>query len=271
MFKPKSVCIITGGCGEISREFIKRQITNDNDCLFVAIDLPEKEPLLTDWKRGENFGEQLLFLGVDLSDKFLLESVVGFFRELRLPISGLVHTASLVGTSDLEGWSGTLEQQNYEMFERAYRIGVSSIFFLIKELKSLMEVGNCSVVNIGSIYGVNPPDWRLYEGTEITNPVGYGTSKAALLQLTRYMATLLAPRIRVNYVVLGGVERSQNTSFQRSYVSKVPMGRMATESDCASVIKFLLSIDSSYITGQQLIVDGGFTSTLEFLGDKSGN
>jgi NAD(P)-dependent dehydrogenase (short-subunit alcohol dehydrogenase family) len=116
-----------------------------------------------------------------------------------------------------------------------------------------------SIVSIGSIYGILGPDWGLYEGLEMGNPAGYAASKGGMIQLTRWLATTLAPHIRANSVSPGGIERLQPEEFVDAYVAKTPLGRMASEQDIVGAIVFLLSDASAYVTGQNLIVDGGFS------------
>src|SRR5437870_1912890 len=113
---------------------------------------------------------------------------------------------------------------------------------------------------IGSIYGVVGPDLALYEGTPLGNPAAYAASKGGLLQFTRWLATSLAPRVRVNMLSPGGVERGQAEQFRTRYVAKTPLARMATEEDFKGAVAYLASDLSAYVTGQNLIVDGGWTT-----------
>ena len=113
---------------------------------------------------------------------------------------------------------------------------------------------------MSSIYGLVGPDHSLYEGTEMTNPAAYGASKGGLQSITTWLSTVLAPDVRVNTVTPGGVERGQNPTFLARYESKTPLGRMATEADVADAIVYLLSPESKYITGHNLVVDGGWTA-----------
>jgi NAD(P)-dependent dehydrogenase (short-subunit alcohol dehydrogenase family) len=100
---------------------------------------------------------------------------------------------------------------------------------------------------------------QLYDGTSMGNPAAYAASKGGLIQLTRYLATILSPRIRVNAITLGGVYRNQPEPFLSRYICKTPLRRMATEEDIKGAAVFLASDMSSYITGHNLVVDGGFT------------
>ena len=121
-----------------------------------------------------------------------------------------------------------------------------------------MRKKNCStIINVNSVYGSLAPDWDLYKGTEINDPAAYSTSKAGLLQLTHYLATTLSPEIRVNCFSIRGIKRNQPSKFVNRYINKTPIGRMAREEDFKGIVAFFASDLSKYMTGQNLIIDGG--------------
>ena len=124
----------------------------------------------------------------------------------------------------------------------------------------LDESKHASIIFIGSIYGLVGPDNRLYEGTDMVTPAAYAAAKGGLLQLSRYLGTILASGIRVNTITAGGVWRNQPGSFQKRYREKTPLGRMACEEDFKGAVAYLASDLSSYVTGTNLIVDGGWTA-----------
>lgn len=174
---------------------------------------------------------------------------------------GIVHNASFVGDSALEGWIGPLESQSTKTWNRAIEVSLTAAFEMTRELSSkLKENPGSSIVHVSSIYASLGPDWNLYSGTHMGNPAAYGVAKAGLEQLARWLASTLAPNVRVNAVAPGGVFRGQPRKFVDNYVSRVPLGRMATETDLVGAIMFLLSNDSAYITGQVLTVDGGYSA-----------
>ena len=124
----------------------------------------------------------------------------------------------------------------------------------------LAEKATSCIVNIGSIYGVLGNDPALYEGTEVEKtPAWYAASKGALIALTRWQATNLAP-VRSNCVCPGGIFRDHSDTFRQRYESRVPLGRMATEDDIVGPVLFLCSDAARYITGQVLMVDGGYSA-----------
>jgi len=122
-----------------------------------------------------------------------------------------------------------------------------------------------SIVQTASIYGVVAPDQRIYEGSQymgmpINTPAVYSASKAAVVGLTKYLASYWGHHgIRVNTLTPGGVESGQNEVFSKRYSARVPLGRMAQAGDMESALLYLASDASAYVTGQNLIVDGGLT------------
>jgi NAD(P)-dependent dehydrogenase (short-subunit alcohol dehydrogenase family) len=126
--------------------------------------------------------------------------------------------------------------------------------------------GGGSIIQTSSIYGVVAPDQRIYEGSfylggAINTPAVYSASKAAVIGLTRHLATYWASaNIRVNTLTPGGVESGQNAEFSRRYSARVPLGRMAETGDMVGALVFLASDASGYVTGQNLVVDGGLTA-----------
>ena len=164
----------------------------------------------------------------------------------------LVNNAAFVGSSDLQGWSVPFEEQSVETWRRVLEVNLTAVFDLCKNLLP------ANIINIGSVYGVFGPDWRLYKGTTMGNPAAYAASKGGLIQLTRWLATTLAPQTRVNAISPGGVFRNQPEEFVQRYEEKVPLRRMATEQDFKGAIAYLASDLSAYVTGQNICVDGGF-------------
>jgi NAD(P)-dependent dehydrogenase (short-subunit alcohol dehydrogenase family) len=119
-----------------------------------------------------------------------------------------------------------------------------------------------SIINISSIYGILSPDQRIYEYKEkpFIKPVTYAVSKSGVMNLTRYLATYWAQKnVRVNTLTLGGVFNDQDETFLKNYTNKVPLGRMAEQHEYNGAILFLASSASSYMTGANLIIDGGFS------------
>lgn len=116
-----------------------------------------------------------------------------------------------------------------------------------------------SIINFSSIYGINSPKHFIYE-KNYSKHIGYTISKSSVIGLTKYLATYLAPTIRVNAIVPGGIEDDQSQNFKNNYSSLVPMKRMMKKNEILGAVEFLLSSKSSYMTGSSVVIDGGWTA-----------
>ncbi len=174
-------------------------------------------------------------------------------------INCLINNAAFVGTRDIEGWNTPFEKQSLDSWRRAFEVNLTAPFHLIQGIVPNMNNSkNPSIINVGSIYGHYAPDWNLYNGTEINNIAAYSTSKGGIIQLTRWLSTTLAPKIRVNAISPGGILRNQSKKFIEKYSSKAPLKRMANEEDFIGAFTFLSTDMSLYVTGQTLKIDGGW-------------
>jgi len=173
----------------------------------------------------------------------------------------LIHCAAYVGTTNIPGWVAPFGEQTVAAWDAAMRVNLTAAFVMVQEAREALSAsGHGSVILFGSTYGLVGPDMRLYEGTTMGNPAGYNASKGGVLQLTRYLATVLAPRVRVNAVTPGGVWRQQPGAFHQRYIDRTPLARMATEEDLKGAVVYLASDLSAYVTGHNLVVDGGWTA-----------
>lgn len=196
---------------------------------------------------------------VDLANEASVRALPDRVAERCGGLDILVNCAAFVGTTELAGWAVPFERQQSAAWRAAYEVNVTAAFELVQQAwPYLKRSGKGSVINVSSLYGIVGPDWRLYEGTAMANPAGYAASKGALAQLTNWLATTLAPDIRVNTMSPGGVWRDQPAAFVERYERRTPLARMATEEDFKGVALFLASDMSSYVTGQNIVVDGGW-------------
>ena len=251
--------LITGGAGHIGS--VLGEALAECGCRVVLLDNNEKECLRKTQAIQKRYGVAVYPLVADLSDEKKIRSVPSkIFRKFgRLDI--VVNCAALVGTSHLKGWSVPFLEQNADTWRKALEVNLTSVFVLTQACTKLLEKsGHGSIINIGSIYGIVGPDLSLYQGTTMGNPAAYAASKGGLVQLTRWLSTVLAPKVRVNTISLGGVFRNQPESFVNRYQQRTPLKRMAHEEDFKGAVVYLASDLSSYVIGHNLVVDGGFSA-----------
>jgi len=252
------VAIITGGAGHIG--VAMAEALAELGANIVIVDISSEACSLIAEKLTKCYEVGTLPLAADLAQeeqiRMIPQHVTNKFNRLDI----LVNCAAFVGTSDLPGWTVPFEEQCKDTWKRALNINLTAPFVLTQACSAaLKESGNGSVINIASIHGLIGPDVRLYENTMMGNPAAYAVSKGGLLQLTRWLATVLAPDIRVNTITPGGIWRNQPEVFHERYVEKTPLKRMAGEEDIKGAVVYLASDLSSYVTGQNIIIDGGYT------------
>jgi len=174
-------------------------------------------------------------------------------------ISILVNNAAYSPPKNSTGYLEPFEKQSLKIWQNSFDVNLKSVFEIIQALsKNLKKNSPSSIINISSIYGVYAPDLSIYKGTNMHNPASYATSKAGLVQLTKWLSKVLSPKVRVNSISAGGILRGQNKKFIRAYSNKTSLKRMAKEDDFVGIIALLASDASEYITGQNIIVDGGW-------------
>ena len=197
----------------------------------------------------------------DLMDEEATRDAVRRTAEAFDGLGILVHCAGYVGTTDAPGWTVPFSEQSVASWNDALQVNLTSAFTMVQEAGSSLQMsGHGSVVVFGSIYGLVGPDNRIYDATKMATPAGYAASKGGLVQLTRYLATTLAPGVRVTAVSPGGVWRGQEEIFHERYKQRTPLGRMASEEDLVGAAVYLASDLSEYVTGHNIVVDGGWTA-----------
>lgn len=175
----------------------------------------------------------------------------------------LVHVAAFVSTTRVTGWAVPFEQQTVEAWDAGMRVNLTSAFVMAQEARTALAASeHGSIILVSSIYGLVGSDAANYEGSGMNSDrvLAYSASKGGLLQLMRHLAALFAPRIRVNAISPGGVARGQPELFRERYASRTPLKRMATEEDMKGAVAYLASDLSAYVTGHNLVVDGGWTA-----------
>lgn len=249
--------LITGAAGNLGRIMSETLAELGADLLMVDRAGSPFQKMATDLQT--QWGVEVLFRECDLEQQSQRSELIRWIKDDERGLNVLVNNAAFVGTSDLQGWGVPFEDQSVETWRRALEVNLTAAFDLCQQLAPLLRSARGgSIMNVASIYGEHGPDWSLYEGTGMANVAAYGASKGGLIQLTRWLATTLAPHIRVNAISPGGIFRNQPEAFVKRYEAKTPMKRMATEDDFRGIVAYLASDLSSYVTGQKFAVDGGW-------------
>ncbi|HEY5947275.1 MAG TPA: SDR family oxidoreductase [Kofleriaceae bacterium] len=252
------VAMITGGAGHIGLACAEALAELGARIVVVDRELSACEARARDL--ATRFGGEAIALAADLENADACkDAVTGAVAQLgRLDI--LVNNAAYTGATGIPGYAVPFPAQSVEAWAAAVRVNLTAPFVLAQAAFAELAKHQGCIVNVGSIYGSVGPQNALYEGTSMGNPAAYAATKGGLAQLTRYLATTMAPAVRVNCLSPGGVARGQPIAFAERYVARTPLGRMATEEDFKGAFAFLASAASAYVTGQELLVDGGWTA-----------
>ena len=243
MLKNK-VIVITGASGLIGKE------------IFSDIKKKGGISINADINVETNLNNGLLKM--DITDEKSIQNGIKLVLQHFNRIDGWVNNA-YPRTKD---WGTKFENINLKSWRKNVDMQLNSYFVCCQKILDVMaEQKSGVIINIASIYGVVGNDFSLYEDYDGTSPAAYSAIKGGVINFTRYLASYYGKKgIRVNCVSPGGILDNQPKSFISKYNSKVPLGRMGNPEDIAPSVSFLLSDEARYITGQNLIVDGGWTS-----------
>lgn len=238
------IIVITGGCGLIGREIVK--YCRQCKAVVVSVD------------RGENRWGEKPDMIADMTDPNAIDQLILGVIQRYGRIDGLVNSA-YPRTAD---WGARFEDVPLESWRENVDMQMNAVFYMCQKVLEIMRQQQYgSVVNIASIYGVVGNDFTLYEGYGGTSPAAYAAIKGGLINLTRYLASYYGKyNVRINCMSPGGVADSQDPSFVERYNNKSPLKRMARAEEMAAPVAFLLSDGASYVTGHNLMADGGWTA-----------
>jgi NAD(P)-dependent dehydrogenase (short-subunit alcohol dehydrogenase family) len=258
------VAVVTGALGKLGPVWCRALI--DAGATVAGIDLSGAvpTPAYADLERAVSPGRLHLFQANVLDRPALERARDAIVARLGVP-SVLVNNAG-IDQPPGQVASYRVEEFPADIAERVLAVNVLGAFQVAQVFGAeMVRAGRGSIINIGSLYAAVSPDVKMYDHIEVDppflKPPMYGASKAALVNLTKYLATHWAPYgVRVNALSPGGVLGGQDEEFKRKFNGRVPMGRMAVDEDLAGPLVFLASEASSYVTGIELRVDGGFTA-----------
>ena len=260
------IVVITGGLGQLGRQFSLALV--ERGAKIAIFDNAKNAEKMID-KFGEKYVDHnMFFLPIDItSRKSLAEGLERVISKWSVP-HALINNAALDSPPNSPPEeNGPFETYPETSWDKVMEVNVKGTFLSCQVIGGQMSTaGQGSVINICSTYGLVSPDQRIYEyrkkdGEIFYKPVAYSASKSSILNLTRYLATYWAKKnIRVNTLTFGGVFNNQDENFLKGYCSRVPLGRMAHEDEYNGAVIFLISDASSYMTGSNLIIDGGWTA-----------
>jgi len=279
-FSDKTV-IITGGAGLLGRVYAVALLQTGAKVILFDKKI-DKKKLLDKIKTESNIEQNKLNnLRVIKCDITNPKKVAEVFKKLDKSLHNLkilINNASLVkqvGNDNLLDAYKPFLKMKPQDWEEYFSVDLTGTLLVTqKTIPYMQKNGGGTIINISSTYGLLSPDQRLYKyfnkklstkekklGIKIEKPIGYSISKSGTLNLTRFLATKFAENnIRVNTMTLGGVYDNNPTEFVKAYAERTPLGRMANKTEYAGPLLFLASDMSSYMTGSNLIVDGGWTA-----------
>ena len=238
------IIVVTGGSGLLGAAMIK--------------DLKHKGATVFNLEINQldNLNEGVI--ECDVTNEISVQRALDLITEEFGRIDGWVNNA-YPRTSD---WGNKFEETLIKSWKQNIDYQLNSVFICAQKVLAIIKNQKSgAMVNMGSTYGIVGPDFSVYNGTEMTTPAAYAAIKGGVENFTRYLACYYAPYgVRVNCVSPGGIFDDQNNIFVRQYENKVPLGRMGKPKEIAGPVSFLLSDESSYITGHNMLVDGGWTA-----------
>ncbi len=242
------VILITGGNGLYGKCILEALLESGGTVISASRSIDETKKTVAEFKSR----------GLDAHAKYVDQadhgSVLKLKEEILAEFGGLDVFVNNAVARPMKRYKDPLD-----CWEKSMEINATGMFDIVREMADLIEKrGGGSVVNIGSMQGMFGPDFTLYEGTEMDSPPDYHFHKGGMIALTKYLARKLGPKnIRVNCISPGGLYTNQNEIFVAKYNKKVPLGRMANYDDIKGVVVFLAAQASSYITGENILMDGG--------------
>lgn len=254
------VAVVTGAAGQIGGEYVRALL--DAGASVAGLDLNLKNPksILVEIK-----SEKFFPVEADITKKESLTAALNAIVDKLGEPAILVNNAAIDAPPNAgEANTGPFEDYPESAWDAMMAVNLKGMFLSCQLIGGRMAAkAGGSVINISSIYGILSPDQRIYEYKPKTffKPVAYSVTKSGVLNLTRYLATYWAKKkVRVNTLTLAGVFNNQDETFLRNYTAKVPLGRMANADEYNGALLFLASDASSYMTGGNLIMDGGFSA-----------
>jgi NAD(P)-dependent dehydrogenase (short-subunit alcohol dehydrogenase family) len=252
------VAIVTGGSGQLGSEYCK--VLSDAGAKVAVFDIRNNTESV--------LNKNVQFFQVDITQKLSIENALKrVIDQWGVPCI-LVNNAALDSPPD-SAYELNLPFEDFpeDLYDSIMEVNVKGVFLCSQVIgKAMLENKQGSIINISSIYGIVSPNHDVYEyknsdGQKWFKPAVYSISKSALINFTRYLATYWAKAgIRVNTVSPAGIYNNQDEEFLKEYCKRIPIGRMAYPHELGGTILYLASDASSYVTGANIVIDGGWSA-----------
>jgi NAD(P)-dependent dehydrogenase (short-subunit alcohol dehydrogenase family) len=259
----REIVLVTGVCGQLGHQYARTFL--GRGARVVGLDLA---PSARSEALAAEHGGRFAFVAADITQRPTLEAALQQVREAFGVPTVLVNNAAIDSPPSAPAQeNGPFETYPEASWDRVMDVNLKGTFLCCQVFGAAMaDAGRGSIVNVASIYGLVSPDQNLYEyrrqrGEVFFKPVAYSASKSGILNLTRYLAAYWARRgVRVNSLTIAGVFNQQEPAFLDAYCQRIPIGRMADADEYNGAMVFLASDASRYMTGSNLVVDGGWTA-----------
>ena len=255
----KKTIVITGSSGRLGSQYAK--ILSMAGANVVLVDIETKKNKQLEQYIIKKFKTDPMICKVDISKKTEIEKMKNDVLKKYKTIDVLINNA-FFNPSQSKNSTCPFEEFPLELWNDVLKINLTGVFLCSQIIGKVMKKQkNGNIINISSIYGLVSPDQRIYGNTKIIKSAMYAVTKSGVLNFTRYLASYWREDgIRVNTLSLGGVEENQNIIFKKNYSNKTMIGRMAKKDEYVGGLIFLSSNASSYMTGSNLVIDGGWTA-----------
>lgn len=250
------VAVVTGGAGLLGSEFCKGLAAYNSAIAIVDVSKEKIDILADEIKKVCHV--EILSLKADVTQEKSMKEAVEKIIEKFGKIDILINCAYPRN----KDYGKKFEEVKLQSWKENVDMNLGGVFLITQLVaRQMMKQKSGNIINIGSIYGVTGPDFSIYKGTEWTNESEYSVVKGGVINFTRYLATYLAPyNIRVNCISPGGIYNNDSKLFLERYAKRVPMGRKANKEEIVGGLVYLASDASSYVTGHNLMIDGGLTA-----------
>ena len=251
------VIILTGAAGLLGTEYAHGLSQAGANVVLADLNFDKCKKLSLNLNKKYNVNSFPIKLDVTKINSIntMIKAVIKKFSKIDILINNAIFSEA--GYTKIK-----FENYDLDIWKKGLNVNLSGIFLCCQQIGKIMKKQkNGNIINISSIYGIGAPDQRIYGNTKIIKSALYSVTKSGVLNFTRYLASYWRQDgIRVNTLSLGGVEENQNIIFKKNYSNKTMIGRMAKKDEYVGGLIFLSSNASSYMTGSNLVIDGGWTA-----------